>query len=179
MADLFLIVVLILFSLWGYKRGFIRTIVGFMSTLISLIVTTFLYSPIASFIYNIGIGDLIKTALIDAMENGAEPTSTSMIIVNIISFLLIIIVIKILLSVLVNSLNLIAKLPIIKQANALLGLCTGFLSGLLISYIAIGIIGALSGNDFVFSMQQHIRTSYIAELMYEGNIVTKILSKIM
>jgi len=177
MADLFLIVVLILFSLWGYKRGFIRTIVGFMSTLISLIVTTFLYSPIASFIYNIGIGDLIKTALIDAMENGAEPTS--MIIVNIISFLLIIIVIKILLSVLVNSLNLIAKLPIIKQANALLGLCTGFLSGLLISYIAIGIIGALSGNDFVFSMQQHIRTSYIAEMMYEGNIVTNILSKIM
>jgi len=111
------------------------------------------------------------------MENGAEPTS--MIIVNIISFLLIIIVIKILLSVLVNSLNLIAKLPIIKQANALLGLCTGFLSGLLISYIAIGIIGALSGNDFVFSMQQHIRTSYIAEMMYEGNIVTNILSKIM
>lgn len=179
MADLILITLLFLFALWGYKKGFIKTIVGFASTLISLFVTTFLYSPIAELIYKAGIGDFLVDLIItsDADKYIADTEITSIIITKIISFLLVILIIKILLSILVNSLNLIAKLPIIRQANSLLGLCTGILSGIIICYIIIGIIGSLSGNDFVYSLQQHIRSSYIANLMYDSNSITTLLSK--
>ena len=188
MTDLILLLILLLFSFIGFKRGFIRTVVGLTSTIISLILTALLYPQLSNAIYNSTIGDSIEEYFIELMSSGTEvellaettAKTASVICINVISFLLVIIVIKMMLMLLLKSLNLIAKLPILRQANAVLGMCSGFVSGLLICYIIIGVVSALSTNGFIEpKWDEALKTSVLASLIYENNAITNILTDII
>jgi len=190
MVDLILIGFIVLYAYIGLKKGFVKSVVNFASTLISLLLTTLLYHPLALLLNNVGLGGIAKNIALsfldeksktgmDALVLDKTAEAASVVIVNIIAFIVLIITIKIGLSVISKSLNIIAKLPIIKQANSLLGLGTGIITGLLISYIIIGVLGALGANETISTINKSIIDSNFAILLHEGNIITDLLTKII
>ena len=58
MADLILIAVLAMFTLWGMRKGFISTLLGFASTIISFVLTSVLYKPVALVLYASPLGEI-------------------------------------------------------------------------------------------------------------------------
>lgn len=190
MADIILIVFIALYAYIGLKNGFIKSVVNFASTLLSFLLTSLLYRPVSLLLYNIGLGSIAKEISLNLLEGKSGENmppalldktadAFSVVIVNIISFVLVIIVIKIALGIITKSLNLVAKLPIIRQANSLLGLLIGFITGLLISYIVIGIIAALGDNETVNIIHSHIKNSCFTFALYENNMVTELLSSVL
>lgn len=188
MADLILICFIALFAFNGMKKGFIKTIVGLASTLISLALTLLAYPMVSDLLHKLGVGKAITEIILGViskneqvnlglgiMEKTAE--ASSVVVVNVISFIAVIILTKFVLALLIKSLNIITKLPVIKQANALLGMLVGFLSGILISYSLIGILAALNDNNVILSVKEHLDSSLIAVLMYRDNAITEVLSK--
>ena len=188
MADLILICFIALFAFIGMKRGFIKTIVGLASTLISLALTLLAYPVVSDLLHKLGVGEAITEIIIGViskneqvnlglgiMEKTAE--ASSVVVVNVISFIAVIIFAKFILTLLIKSLNIITKLPVIKQANALLGMVMGVLSGILISYTLIGVLAALNDNNVILVVKEHLDSSLIAVLMYRGNAITEVLSK--
>ncbi len=188
MADLILICFIALFAFTGMKRGFIKTIVGLASTLISLVLTLLAYPVVSDVLHKLGVGEAIKGIILDViakneqvnlglgiMETTAEASSVA--IVNVISFIAVIILTKFVLTLLIKSLNVITKLPVIKQANSLLGMIVGLLSGILVSYTLIGVLAALNDNNVILTIKQHLDSSLLAVLMYRDNAITEVLSK--
>ncbi len=188
MADLILICFIALFAFTGMKRGFIKTIVGLASTLISLVLTLLAYPVVSDVLHKLGVGEAIKEIILDViakneqvnlglgiMETTAE--ASSVVVVNVISFIAVIILTKFVLTLLIKSLNVITKLPVIKQANSLLGMIVGLLSGILVSYTLIGVLAALNDNNVILTVKQHLDSSLIAVLMYRDNAITEVLSK--
>lgn len=186
MADLILIGFLSIYAYLGLKNGFIKSVVNFASTLISLLLTSFLYRPVSILLYNIGIGGLAKNFSLGLLEGkageGMDPVlldktadAMSVMIVNLISFIAVIIVIKIGLGIISKSLNLVAKLPIIKQANSILGLFTGLISGVLIAYIVIGLIAAFGQYDYLVAIRQSIEESVFAVALYDNNKIADLV----
>ena len=190
MADLILICFIAFFAFMGMKRGFIKTIVGLASTLISLALTLLAYPIVSDLLHKLGVGEAITEIILSViskneqvslglgiMERTAE--ASSVVVVNVISFIAVIILTKFVLTLLIKSLNIITKLPVIKQANALLGMVVGFFSGILVSYTLIGVLAALNDNNVILVVKEHLDSSLIAVLMYRDNAITKVLSKFM
>lgn len=188
MADLILICFIALFAFAGMKKGFIKTIVGLVSTLISLALTLLAYPVFSDLLHKLGVGEAITEIILSViskneqvnlglgiMERTAE--ASSVVVVNVISFIAVIILTKFVLTLLIKSLNIITKLPVIKQANALLGMVAGVLSGILISYTLIGVLAALNDNNVILAVKEHLDSSLIAVLMYRDNAITEVLSK--
>ena len=187
MADIALVAVIALFMLWGSKRGLIRTLVGAASTLVSLILSMVLYRPVSRFLYDSSIGDSVQSYVKELLVknanggtqlliNDAIVETASMIVINVISFVAVIIIVKIAVSLLACVANITAKLPVLKQANSLLGMAAGALSGILVCYIVIGVIASLGGNEAMSGAAQSIEKSYLAINLYDGNIVADVLS---
>lgn len=187
MADIVLIVTVAFFTYWGAKRGLIKTLVGTVSTLISLVLSVLLYRPVSQALYNSSAGDSVREFvtgfLAEKMHNGIQPfmldgaveTATSLVI-NVISFVLVIIAVKLIVIILANILNIAAKLPVIKQANKLLGMAAGALSGILACYIIAGVIAALDAEGSISLVQESIKNSYLVINMYDNNFIADILS---
>lgn len=188
MADLILICFIALFAFVGMKRGFIKTIVGLASTLISLALTLLAYPVVSDLLHKLGVDEVITEIILGViskneqvnlglgiMEKTAEASSVG--VVNVISFIAVIILTKFVITLLIKSLNIITKLPVIKQANALLGMIVGFLSGILVSYTLIGVLAALNDNNVILEFKEHLDSSLIAVLMYRDNAITEVLSK--
>lgn len=186
MADIILVVVLLIFVRIGAKKGLIRTLFGAISTLLSLFLTALIYHPFSQILHNSAVGDYVRKlveksfeqkiqegAIIPLLDKATE--SASIIIINIISFIVIIIATRLILSILSRVLDIASKLPLIKQLNSILGMIAGSVSGFLLCYIIIGIIGALNGEGNISIMQKSIENSYIAIKMYENNFVSNML----
>ena len=117
--DLAAVLILALFSWFGHKRGFIKTLTNTLSLVLSFFITSFFVDLIGS----------------------VAPKDTTFIIALIISYVLI----SLLLSILMKAINLVAKLPIISSLNKLLGFVCGLLFGLLI-IMAVGYYLVVSGT---------------------------------
>lgn len=185
MTDIILILILIAFSYFGWKKGLVKTLLGLASTIISLVLSMILYNPISKFLEESPLGDLIRKNVYKLLtERGEQLLKTdiavetaSMAVVNTISFIIIIILAKILVVLLSEVLNIASKFPIIKQANKLLGAVIGLVSGLLTCYIVIGILKNLSTYDPVLQIIEGIENSAFAVKFYDNNIVSDMLAK--
>lgn len=186
MADIILIAVLLIFVRAGAKKGLMKTLFGAVSTLLSLLLTALIYNRFSQMLYNSVLGDyireLVKKGLEEKMQKGTiiplidKATETaSMIIINIISFVIIIFVTRLIIAFLSRVLNIAAKLPVIKQLNFILGMIAGAVSGILICYIIIGVIGALNGEGNILIIQESIESSYLVIKLYENNLVSNML----
>lgn len=186
MADIILIAILIIFARLGAKRGLIKTLMGAVSTLLSLVLTALIYNPFSQMLYNSPVGEyvrgFVKRLFEEKTQNGIiiplldkAIETASMLIINIISFIIIIIAVKLILTFLSRFLNIAAKLPVIKQLNSLLGMFAGAVSGILICYIIVGIIGTLNGEGNISVLKESIENSYIAIKMYEDNFVSNLI----
>ena len=74
-------------------------------------------------------------------------------------------------AILIKTLNLFTKLPVIKQFNGLLGSFTGLLTGSLVCYIAAIILFVWSSSESGAWINEALSTSAIAKHFFETNIL--------
>lgn len=77
----------------------------------------------------------------------------------------------------VASLDLIAKLPVLKTMNKLLGLVTGILQGLLFVCILFMLSTAFSGTQFGIWVDEMSRESEWLRMLYESNLLRRALEE--
>ena len=109
----------------------------------------------------------------EIVNNTAEELSIK--IVNILAFIILYIVARIVLNFVKVIANLIAKLPILKQFNELGGVIYGLLQGLIVVFIALALITFISTITGQYTVLEMINQSYIGSILYNNNILLKVI----
>lgn len=102
--------------------------------------------------------------------------SLATIALNVIVFIVLFLIIYILLSIAINTLDLIAKLPILKQVNKLAGLGLGIAMGVFLVYIGMLVVSLLISMNFTPDLANLIEESSVASFFYNNNPLDSFLS---
>ena len=192
-ADIIVILILAVCIFFGVKRGLTGVIVKLLSIVISLVLSLILFKPVSAIIINHtdiynNLTSTIENSLNSKDEN-AEETSTepsiildsineqvetvkenksiAEVIINLIVIVVLFIIINIIMFFLKFIFGAIASLPIIKQLDKLGGFIYGLIEGLLIIYIVLAILSFVHVQE----LQLAIKTSYIASILYNNNLL--------
>jgi len=157
MADIIVVGILALMTIWGFRRGLVQSLIRMLSFVISIALIWIAYPYISTF-----FGDNI--------------------FVNLLIILAIFIACMILLRILARVLKIFTDLPIIKQINALGGGIFGLLQGALLIYLVFALlylVNPMIENDVVnhvfavpeqfYTIQEAIQNSSVASVMYNNN----------
>lgn len=106
--------------------------------------------------------DAVATAIADA-------------VVYLITVVIFIIVIKLLVSLVFKIFNVAAKLPIIKQANGLVGGILGLVIGVFVCWIAAAILSMFIGQEGTGWIIENVESSRLAKHLFSTNIIFSIL----
>ncbi len=194
-ADIIVIAVVVVSVFLGYKSGFLKSLINVVSYIASIILS-FLFYPILSdflmdtplytfFVEKIGekysAEGIIQTEwqFLEKYIKGAEGAVSAAIaelLINIVSFILIVIIFKIAIKFIGNALNLFARLPVIKQFNRLGGAVTGGILGILMVYIAMALMVTIAPLETLDKATAEIQKSVFAQEMYNNNIILKFIS---
>lgn len=141
-VDLIIVLVILLFTFLGYRKGLVKTAIGILSFFIALIISIMLYKTVGNMVINnTEIDEKIETAisskvltenyeeklemfptnLIDAGENTVMEIARelSQKIIYILSFIVLFMLLKIVLIFAKFLAGIITKIPIIKQVDKL------------------------------------------------------------
>jgi len=99
-------------------------------------------------------------------------------ILNTISYLILFIVISVMLFMLARMLDLISKLPVIKQLNKLAGGVAGALQGLLIFWIFTAILTIWANTPWAQNLYGMINESSLLSFLYTHNLLITIVTNI-
>lgn len=196
-ADILFIVLIILFAVAGWKKGFIRMGFSLFSFVAGIIIGVLLYPLITDFlkgtvIYDWILGIISPNVAITPQIDSTMPFSETIIdssrafsagiagylcelVLNIISFILVMLVVKIIISVVGFALNLFASLPVISLINRICGVGLGILEGMLIACIilaAVYLIPSLGNNSEITST---VESSSTVRILYYNNPIVSIL----
>ncbi len=209
LLDIIFLAIIIACTVWGAKRGIIKTVLGLSSFIVSIIAALLLYQPFMDLIYsNPAIASLIdgfKANIVEAMmpsqaispelldvqipalfmailgndiiSQGTEAMATAVAdaVVYLITIVIFIIAIKLLVSLLFKIFNVAAKLPVIKQANGLVGGILGIIIGIVLCWIAAAVISMFIGQGGTGWIIDSVENSRIAKHMFQTNIIFSIL----
>lgn len=127
------------------------------------------------------IGEKIKDETEEMKKKIIEETATEIAnrVVDIGAALVVFIVVRIILLVAFALLDLIAKLPILKQVDKVGGIIYGILQGLLIIYIVLAIIYLLNMIAGLSSIGivEDIDNSLLGKILYNNNLLLKLFLK--
>lgn len=203
--DVIIILVILLCTFIGYKRGLIRVITSLLSFIIALILAVIIYKPVSNIIINntkiynniqSGIYENIKDEDIEESDNGIISfaknyiyseakditlemisESVAQIVIDVITFIIILIITRIILIFVSVVFSSIASLPIIKQFNKAGGLIYGFLQGIIINYIIFALILLIVqiSNVNTDFINNSINKSKIGNILYNENIIINLI----
>ena len=193
-ADIIVILILAICIFFGVKRGLTGVIVKLLSIVISLVLSLILFKPVSAIIINHtdiynNLTSTIENSL-NSKETSTEPSiildsineqvetvkentnnviakSIAEVIINLIVIVVLFIIINIIMFFLKFIFGAIASLPIIKQLDKLGGFIYGLIEGLLIIYIVLAILSFVHVQE----LQLAIKTSYIASILYNNNLL--------
>jgi len=100
------------------------------------------------------------------------------IVINIISLIIVFILVFVALMFLARALNLVAKLPVIKQLNRLLGGVLGAVWGLLITWVVLAVVVVYLSANSATDMVALLEASPIARFIHENNFVLDFVLRI-
>lgn len=202
MADIIIILIIGGFALFGFKKGFVRSVVGILSLAASVVLAWLLYPVVSDMLASLGVkmtltenireslsgyiggGEelaMLPQGIRTAIESGsAELVSgaagtAAQITLNIIAFIAVLIAARIIIQIAAKLLNIIAGLPVIGLFNRAAGMLLGALQGIAVVYIIFAVIYAaapIDGNTRINSM---IEESTLAEIMYKNNPIVDIV----
>ena len=173
-VDIILVALIALSIFLGYKKGLASLAIKLCAFIIAILITFILYRPIANLIINTtsvdeSIEDTIynkvtemiqkddtnelTSDLIESAKQGMLEQSARELAINVVyggTIIILFIVVRIALIFVSALANLVAKLPIIKQANEVGGAIYGLLRAIVIIYailLVINFVGELSPNN--------------------------------
>ena len=125
------------------------------------------------------IGKTISEAANTAKDNAAEIVATNLSItaIKIITLILLFIAIRIVLCLLKFITNILAKLPVISSLNKIGGIVYGVIEGLFIVYLILAIAMAISTMTGNADILTYINESILGKIMFNNNILLKIIFK--
>lgn len=204
-ADIIIILILATCVFFGVKRGLTGVIVKLLSIVISLILSLILFKPVSTIIINhtniyndlvTNIESSLNSKEDKNVEESAEPNiivdsinkqmdtvkentneviakSIAEVIINLIVIIVLFIIINIIMFFLKFIFGAIASLPIIKQLDKLGGFIYGVIEGFLIIYIILAILSFINIQE----VQLAIKTSYLASMLYNNNLLLMLFFK--
>ncbi len=99
------------------------------------------------------------------------------VIINAIAFVITLVLAIIALAILCNALNLLAKLPLLKQINAAAGLAAGVAEGLLLVWILFVILTMFAGTEFGSEAMSMIAENPLLDFLYKNNMVSEFIAR--
>ena len=196
--DVILLVVLLLFAVSGYRRGFVRAVTGLLSLVASFILAWLLFQPVKDFLNTTPLRTWIQQAVLThyvepgvaqadgvfgalpanlqaMVDSGTTAFSEAMgiyitdLIMQVIAFLAVLILVRVLIFVSMRILGVLASLPVLSLVNKLLGFCAGLLSGFAIVYILLTVCYAVPPVHESPTVRYTLEQSVAVRTMYENN----------
>lgn len=124
--------------------------------------------PIAQYL-NENMKNTVKEKQEDAVI--AVARSATLLIVNIACFIAIYIIVKIILKILIILIDVVSKLPVIKQFNELGGIIFGALEGIFIILLIMTVITVITPLTGAYEIANAIQTSHLGAFFYNNNII--------
>ena len=202
MADIIIFLIIGGFTLFGFKKGLVRSVVGILSLAASVVLAWLLYPVISDILASLGIkmtlteniqeslsgyiggGEelaMLPQGIRTAIESGSMELVSSaadtaaQIALNIIAFIAVLIVSRIIIQIAAKLLNIIARLPVIGLFNRAAGMLLGALQGVAVVYIILAVIYATAPMDGGTKMNSMIEESALASVMYENNPIVDVV----
>ncbi len=199
--DFIVIAIIAIFAIFGYKRGFLRSVVGMLSLIASIALAWMLYPVVTDLFTSLGLSNIVFeeiqnvmsshigsteqiSALPQFMRAAASAGSAEIIastaaaltetVMNIISFIAVLIIARIIIWIAQKLLIAVSKIPLIGFVNKLAGLLLGAVQGLLITFILFSIIYAIVPMSDNSSLYSSIENSVIAGKVYDANPIINI-----
>ena len=195
-ADICVIGIVAFFVFIGYRAGMMKALIKFVSYILALVISFLLYPYVADFLIETPVYDAIfnfidknyisQTVLeatqgdrlgilsnylsIENMTTGFSQAAT-VLLINIITFIILVILSRIILHLIANTLNLITKLPIIKSFNRLGGAVIGGVVGVVVLYIIGAVIVFTSSFNTKIEISKQLEKSVFASEVYNNNII--------
>lgn len=155
MINIILLFFLILGSVIGLRRGFILQSLHLIGTIGAFIIARMYYAELAKHLVLIvpfpSTEGNYKSAFLNMITN-------EMTFYNVVSFIIIFFISKVLLQMVATVFDYIAQLPILKQMNAALGALLGFIECYLLIFIVL-ILFSMMPNGWI---QDHLEGSFIS-----------------
>lgn len=129
------------------------------------------------------IVEIINKYLSEALQKSADSVfgyvsvKISHLMVNLLTLIFIIIILRIILGFFKIIVDILASLPIIKQLNYSGGMALGLIKGLLLIYIIFAIFSVFSPVVLESGILAMIQESKIGSTLYNNNLILKIISK--
>ena len=175
MADLIFLAVIALFAFYGMKRGFLGALLGMASVLLSMLLGSFLYKPVSMMIMSSGAGDSVREAAKGFLAGSADAGAASGVMsdaaanlaVNALSFAGVSVVIRVIITALSSVTNIVSRLPVIKQANKLLGFVIGAASGAAVCYAIILVVSYAAPSGTFSGFADMIKAAPISSALFK------------
>lgn len=194
-ADIVVVAVVAVFAYFGWKRGLMRALMGFLSYIFSIFIAFGIYPHVSAFLK----GTVVYTKIVEIiaknyvsknieeksaemfgafskyLSRGTEALADGIsqgiaeIVVNIIAFAAVVIISRLLIWLIGRVLDIFSRLPIIRRFNKAGGALLGGAAGLLVLYIAAA-VAVLFVTDNT-KIESEIEKSYFAKGIYEDNFI--------
>ena len=185
--DLLTVIFLAAFVFWGTKRGAMKMLLSAVSFAVSMLIGVLVYRPISGLLESLGIvegltakltenisgianlpGIMLDTAHIAMTEEIMTGTIARAAVFSI-SFLAVVILVRIVLFIVGAAVGLAGSMPVIKQTNGLLGGVGGFIVGMLIVLLAFGVIAVMEVFGSSGIAESVFGSSHLAVFIYDNN----------
>lgn len=194
--DIIILLLVLVSTYLGYRKGLVSLAVSFIAFIAAIVITILLYKPIGNLIINTttideklqatiqdNIENIVATdveenkitgELIASVKEGALPSVSLSIAVNVIygiTMILLFVIARIVL-ILINLLaDAISKLPILNQFNKAGGILYGLLRGLIIAYLILMIMSLITVFNSDGVVSDVMQESYFVKAMNEHNLL--------
>lgn len=198
--DITVVVIIAFFAVWGFKRGFVKSIVGILSLAASLLLAWMLYPIISQLLETVGV----KTAIFESIQNvlyehtqgdnisslpkflqaaaaegqrdiiDSTALGAAKMVLDIISFIAVLILSRIIIWIAQKFLIVLSEMPIVGLLNRVAGLLFGAAQGALIVFIVFTLIYAISPLSENIGIVEAVNTSVVAKPLYDANPIVDI-----
>lgn len=187
--DIIIVAIIALSTFLGYKIGLVKLGAGLFAGILAIVLTLVIYKPVAGLIIDkTQLDEKIENVIVEntqkAISNNTNsnniitehisnellPSTSgklSIKIVYIITSIVIFISSGLIIRIIVSFLDLVAKLPLLKQFNAIGGIAYGFVRGIIITGICIFLMGVFVNMNPESSLNKGMENSYITKTIYK------------
>ncbi|MFJ9291396.1 CvpA family protein [Bacillus halotolerans] len=157
MLDIIILILLLMGTLLGLKRGFILQFIRLTSFILSIVFASLFYKNVAPHLKWIPAPDFSAGQPAFSFFSGNLEAAYY----NAIAFVVLFIIAKILLRIIGSFLSIVAGIPVIKQINQMLGAVLGFLEVYLFTFVLLYVASVLP----IDGLQQMMGQSSLANVM--------------
>lgn len=186
MLDILVMIIIFLYALKGWRRGFILSVFSIVGYFISLIIARAFAPTITKYlILNTNVSNWVDNLLGDKFKNVTQVPTTDMVtgfatetILSVICFFIIFGVTSLIIFNIGQLANGVTRLPVVGKVNRFGGMVFGTIKGFLLVFIVLALLSFVvrAGNTEIAST---IDDTVVVEAMYDNNPILYLISEVL